>query len=400
MVEIARDVQGVRVAVTGIGVVSCAGVGVEDFWRGLFAPAPLGERRVHSFDAGSLLGEKELRRVDRFAQMALVAADEAITMAGGKDSLLDDPELVGSIVGTGIGGVSTLEREIIVNHEKGSRRVSPFLVPMMMGNAGAAGISMHYGFQGPAETIVTACASGPHAIGAAARLVASGRCDVVIAGASEAGMTPTGMAGFRNMTAMSGRDISQPFAAERDGFVISEGAGILVLESEEHAARRSAKVLSWLVGAASTADAHHITAPAPGGRGAIACMRRAIADAGLTPADIGYINAHGTSTPRNDATEAEAMVSVFGTDGPWVSSTKGVTGHSLAASGAAEAVACVLAILRRQLPPTWGTTQLDPALAPIRLITQGDGVAWEPSSILSNSFGFGGHNGSLVISPA
>jgi 3-oxoacyl-[acyl-carrier-protein] synthase II len=247
--------------------------------------------------------------------------------------------------------------------------------------------------------VSTACAAGTHALVDAAMWIASGRCDVVAAGGSEAAMTPTSLAGFTNMTAMSSRGVSEPFAATRDGFVIAEGAAVFILEAWEVAEARGATVLAEILGGASTADAHHITAPSPGGRGALSCMEIAMASAGLTAADIVHVNAHGTSTPLNDAAEAEAMAKLFGTPGPAVTSIKGVTGHSLGAAGAIEAAAVVESMRRRLIPPTAVTTEVDPELPQIDLVL-GEARGWEPGPTLSNSFGFGGHNGTLVLAPA
>jgi 3-oxoacyl-[acyl-carrier-protein] synthase II len=306
----------------------------------------------------------------------------------------------GVLLGTGVGGLETLETQIVTRHEKGDRRVSPFLVPMMMSNAASAALSMRYGWQGPCETTVTACAAATHAIGNAARLIAYGRCDAALTGGSEAAMTVTGMAGFRNMTALSSAGVSRPFDAERDGFVMSEGAAVLVLEEWSAAEARGATILAEILGAGSSADAHHITAPAPGGGGAIACMEAAIAEAGLSPADIVHINAHGTSTPLNDAAEAEAIAKVFGTSGgPIVTSTKGVTGHALGAAGALEAAAVVLSMQHQLIPPTDGTKAVDPALPQIDLVLD-EPRSWTPGPSLSNSFGFGGHNGCVILGPA
>ena len=389
---------GRTVAITGIGVLACCGIGKEAFWAGLNSPPPEGERRVPGFDPTPLYGPKEVRRVDRFAQFAMAAATMALDDAGGVDALNVDPDRTGVIIGTGVGGLETLEDQIQVRLEKGARRVSPFLVPMMMANAGAAGVSMRFGFRGPCETVVTACAAGTQSVGNAARLIASGRCDVALGGGTEAAMTPTGIAGFANMTALSSSGISRPFDAERDGFVISEGGAVVILEELERARARGAHIYGLLLGAASNADAHHITAPSPGGAGAAACMETAIADAGLTPADIRHINAHGTSTPLNDAAEAEAITKVFGHPGPPVTSIKGITGHSLGAAGAVEAAAVALTIEKRSIPPTWGYEHPDPEIA-IDVVA-GAARDWEPGPILSNSFGFGGHNGCLVIAPA
>ncbi|MEJ5254277.1 MAG: beta-ketoacyl-ACP synthase II [Acidimicrobiales bacterium] len=384
-------------AITGVGVVAPCGIGADAFWSGLLGAPPEGERRVHDFDPSRYFDNpKEARRTDRFTQFALAAAAEALEQSGEPEA---PPKRRGVWVGTGVGGLITIEDQVIVRHEKGGRRVSPFLVPMMMANAAAASISMRYGWQGPCETTVTACAAGTHSIANGARLISSGRCDAVIAGSSEAAMTPTGIAGFTNMTALSTSGVSRPFDRDRDGFVLAEGAAVLVLEEWESAKRRGATILAEVLGSASTADAHHITAPSPGGSGALSCMQLALEDAGVDPADVRHINAHGTSTPLNDAAEAEAIAKLFGTPGPPVTSIKGVTGHSLGAAGALEAVAVVLSILNGLLPPTAGYQNPDPALAPIDIV-HGAPRPWEPGPTLSNSFGFGGHNGCLVIGPA
>jgi 3-oxoacyl-[acyl-carrier-protein] synthase II len=286
----------------------------------------------------------------------------------------------------------------MVFHDKGARRVTPFMVPMIMSNAGAAAVSMRFGFRGPCETTVTACASGTHSVGNAARLIATGRVDVMVAGGAEAGCTPVGIAAFTNMTALSRTGVSKPFDASRDGFVIAEGAGVVILEEWNRAVARGAHIYAELSGAGTNADAHHITAPSPGGPGAATCMEQAITDAGLTPEDIVHINAHGTSTSLNDAAEAEAINKVFGTPGPLVTSTKGVTGHALGAAGAIETVASVLTIAHRLIPPTAGLADLDPEIH-LDIVT-GEPRPWQPGPTLSNSFGFGGHNGCLVITPA
>lgn len=383
-----------RVVVTGMGAVSCCGIGVEAFWEGLFAPAPQRERRVEGFDPARWFDPKEARRLDRFAQFSIVSAVEALEQAGALEA---DPVRVGVIYATGVGGLETLEAQAAVLMEKGPRRVSPFLVPMMMPNRGAAEISMRFGLRGPCETIATACASGTHAIGAAMRAVADGRCDLVVTGGAEAAMTPLGIAAFTNMTALSTSGWSRPFDRRRDGFVIAEGGAALVLEELAHARARGATVMAEVLGAASTADAHHITAPRPDGTGAQACIEIALEDAGLEPGEVAHVNAHGTSTPLNDLAEAEALAKVFGTPGPPVTSIKGVTGHSLAAAGALEAVASVLTIGRGVIPPTAGFEEPDPE---IRLdVVAGEPRAFKPGPILSNSFGFGGHNGCLVVAP-
>lgn len=386
-----------RVAVTGVGVVAPCGIGKDAFWNGLLAPQVGSERRVPDFDPLKWFDNpKDARRADRFTQFAYAAAAEALEQSGEPPY---DPLKRGVWIGTGVGGLMTTEEQVIVNHEKGPRRVSPFLVPMIMANAAAAGVSMRYGWQGPCETTLTACAAGTHSIGNGARLIASGRCDAVLTGSSEAALTPTGIAGFTNMTAISASGVSRPFDPDRDGFVIAEGGAILVLEEWEAAKARGATILAEILGSASTADAHHITAPSPGGVGAVACIRFALEDAGISPDDIRQINAHGTSTPLNDAAEADAIVKVFGENGPPVTSIKGVTGHSLGAAGALEAVAVVLSIQKQLIPPTDGHRSLDPELPPIDVVA-GEPRPWEPGPTLSNSFGFGGHNGCLVIAPA
>ncbi len=386
--------HGRRVVITGMGVLACCGTGLDDFWDGLNGPGMAGEHRVADFDPSAWFGPKDVRRVDRFAQFSVAAADMALIDAG---EIGGDPDRSGVIFGTGVGGLDSLEQQIGVSLEKGARRISPFLIPMMMANAGAANVSMHAGFRGPCESITTACAAGTHSVAAAARLVSSGRCDVAIGGGAEAAMTPVGIGAFTNMTALSSLGISRPFDARRDGFIIAEGAGALVLESLDGARRRGARIYGELLGAASTADAHHITAPAPGGNGAAACMEMAMADAGITPDVVGHINAHGTSTPLNDRSESQAIAKVFGTPGPPVTSTKGVTGHALGGAGAIEAVAVALAIHKRLIPPTAGYEVPDPEMA--LDVVHGTARAWEPAPSLSNSFGFGGHNGTLVIGP-
>ena len=390
---------GRRVAVTGIGVVAPAGIGKDAFWSGLLSPAPNGFRQIEDWDPSPYFDSpKEARRSDRVSQFTLAAAAEALEQAG---EISADPARRGTFVGTGVGGIGTLEEQIEVRLSKGERRVSPFLVPMMMANAPAATISMRYGWQGPCENTVTACAAGTHAIGNAARMVADGRCDVVMAGGAEAPFTPTAVAGFGNMTALSNSGDSRPFDTNRDGFVMAEGAAILVLEAWELAEARGATILGEVLGSASTADAHHITAPSPGGVGAVTCMQLAMDDAGITPDQVRHINAHGTSTDKNDAAEAEAVAKVFGTDdsGPLVTSTKGITGHALGAAGALEAVAVLLAMQHGKVPPTAGLIERDPELPAINIV-EGRPADWEPGPSLSNSFGFGGHNGTLVLGPA
>ena len=385
-----------KVVVTGLGVVTSCGVGAESFWEGLCGSPPEGDRRIENFDPSEYFkNSKEARRADRCTQFAIAAAEMAMQQTG---ELTARADRSGVFIGTGIGGIETLEEQIGILLEKGSRRVSPFLVPMMMPNAATAAVSMKYGFQGPAENTCTACAAGTHAIINASRLIASDRCDVVIAGGTEAAFTGSSIAGFTNMTAFSSEGVSRPFDLDRDGFVMGEGAGILLLEEKEMAQERGAKIYAEILGGASNADAHHITAPSPGGLGAKKCIELALEDSGITSDSVGYINAHGTSTPLNDLGEAQAINSVFGADGPLVSSTKGITGHTLGAAGAIEAVAVVIAMQKSLIPPTAGFANPDPEMPEINLV-HGEPVQWTPAPAISNSFGFGGHNGCLVIGP-
>jgi 3-oxoacyl-[acyl-carrier-protein] synthase II len=388
---------GHRVAITGYGVVAPCGIGKEAFWNGLIGPGFSGSRSIEVQDWDPLPyfeSPKDARRSDRCEQFALAAAGEAIAQSG---SLPYDPSRIGTIFGTGIGGLRTLEEQVIVRVEKGERRVSPFLVPMMMSNASGAAISMRYGFQGPAETVCTACAASTHAIGNAARLIAWGRCDAVVTGGSESAATITALAGFANMTALSSTLVSKPFDATRDGFIMGEGAAVFVLERLDMAIARGAHIVAEIVGAASNADAHHITAPSPGGVGATRCMQLALEDAGLEASDIKQINAHGTSTPLNDSAEAQAIEAVFGDRSVPVVSIKGVTGHPLGAAGALEAAAVLLSIEKSLIPPTAGTTVIDPEMSID--VVMGEPRKWTPGPTISNNFGFGGHNGSVIIAP-
>ncbi len=387
-------IAGRRVAVTGMGAVTCCGVGVDALWEQLLHPTLGGTRSVDDFDPGQWFGPKEARRLDRFAQLAIVASELARSDAG---ELVVDPGRAGVIIATGVGGFETLVEQVLLCDRKGPGRVSPFLVPMMMANAGAANVSMRFGWHGPSEAVVTACAAGTHAVGAAARLVASGRCDVAIGGGSEASIQEVAIGAFTNMTALSTSGVSRPFDVRRDGFVIAEGAAALVLEDMERAIERGARIYAEVLGAASTADAHHITAPDPQGAGAVACMELALEDARLSASDIGHINAHGTSTPLNDLAEARAIHKVFGAPGPPVTSAKGLLGHGLGAAGAIEAVASVLSIFHETIPPTAGLEQLDPEIG--LDVVAGEPRAFPAAPVISNSFGFGGHNGCLVLAP-
>ena len=392
--------SGRRVAVTGLGVVAPAGTGAPQFWNGLLGPGATSGRSIEidGWDPAPYFeNAKAARRADRVEQFSLAAAAEAFEQAGGTDAIGVDPSRFGTIFATGVGGLHTLEEQIQIRIEKGERRVSPFLVPMMMTNAAGAAISMRYGLQGPNETITTACAAGSHAINYAARLIKWGLVDAVATGGSESAGTPTALAGFGNMTALSSSGVSMPFAAGRDGFVMGEGSAVLILEEWSRAEARGADILGEVLGGGSTADAHHITAPAPGGVGAIACMRQALAESGLDPADVRQVNAHGTSTPLNDAAEADAISEVFGRSAVPVVSTKGVTGHALGAAGALEAAALLLSMQHGLIPPTANTTECDPEMS-IDLVI-GSPRPWTPGPAISNNFGFGGHNGSVVLTP-
>ncbi len=388
---------GHRVAITGLGVVAPCGIGKDAYWNGLMGPGITNTRSLEITDWDPqpyFDSPKDARRADRVEQLALAAAAEAFEQAGVMNV---DPARFGTIFATGIGGLHTLEEQVTIRLEKGERRVSPFLVPMMMANASGAAISMKYGLQGPNETICTACAAGTHAIGYAARLIAWGRCDAVATGGSECAATLTSLAGFGNMTALSSTGSSKPFDTTRDGFVMGEGAAVFILERYDLAVARGATILGEILGSASNADAHHITAPAPGGTGAIACMNLALEDAGISASDVKLVNAHGTSTPLNDAAEAAAMTHVFGARGVAVTSGKGVTGHALGAAGALEAAQVVLSMQHKLIPPTAGTTEIDPTMS-IDLVI-GAARPWVPGRAISNNFGFGGHNGSVVIGP-
>lgn len=400
MIE-SRD--GRRAVITGVGVVAPCGIGAVPFWAGLAEPVePTVVRPVPGFDPGAHgLTRVEARRIDRFAQFAIAATAEALGDAG----LLDrtgtlsgiDGDRAGVLIGSGIGGALSWESQVNRLRDRGERAVSPLTVPMVMPNAAAGTVSMRWGLRGPCETVATACATGTHAIGNAARWIAAGRADVVVAGGAEACLTDTNLAGFGNMRALSASGLSRPFDLGRDGFCAAEGAGVLILEEAGRAAARGARVYAEVAGTASTADAHHLTAPAPGGRGALACMRLALADGAVAPGEVTHVNAHGTSTPLNDAAEADVIARLFAPGRPAVTSIKGITGHSLGAAGAIEAVAVALSYAHEALPPTMGTADLDPAMD-IDLVLRPR--AWRPAPVISNSFGFGGHNGTLLFVPA
>lgn len=407
-----RDSQGrPRVVVTGRGLCTPAGQSVDALWsalldgKSLAGPVTLFDAADHrvsiacevrDFDPESVVGVKEARRTDRVALFALAAAGQALAEAG---DLQTDPARVAVVAGSGIGGIRTLEDQVALYTERGPDRVSPFLVPMMMPNAAAATIAIHHGFTGPNLAVATACATGANAIGEGFRLIRDGRADVVVCGGTEACVSPVALAAFARMGALSknpdAAGASRPFDVDRDGFVMGEGAGFVVLESLEHAAARSARSYGEVLGYAANCDAHHITAPRPDGAGAVACIEAALADAGVDAAQIGHVNAHGTSTPYNDAAEAEALAKVFGSGAVPVTSIKGVTGHLIGAAGAVEAIATLLSVEQGVVPPVANFASTD---LPV------DVVAGEPRSIerraaLSTSFAFGGHNAALVFGP-
>jgi 3-oxoacyl-[acyl-carrier-protein] synthase II len=383
-----------RVVVTGVGVISAAGVGVEDFWKGLGVAPAAGLREVAAWDPEPWIPKREHRRMDRFTQFALVATMEALAQSGGLDHV--DPNRVTVGVATGIGGLPSLE-ELITEAYTEDPRPSPMLIPMMMCNAAAATISIKYGFGGQATTPVVACAAGGQAIMDTLRQIQWGYADAGIAGGAEGAVREPTIAGFRAARALSTSMVARPFDRDRDGFVLGEGAGILVLEEREMAMTRGATILAEVLGAAATADAHHITAPHPGGDGAERAVRLALVDAGVEPDQVGYVNAHGTGTDLNDRTEGEVVARIWTERQPAISSIKGTTGHALGASGAIEAVASVLALDRSELPPNVGLSTPDPDI-PLTDIVMSH-RSWTPAPVVSNSFGFGGHNTAVVIGP-
>lgn len=390
--------EGRRVVITGVGVLAPCGIGAEAFWAGLSRAAePETNRRVDDFDPAEWgLKHVEVRRIDRFAQLAIAAASLARRDAGIEAHSPYDPYRCGVMMGTGIGGAYAWESNAEVLMNKGAKYVSPLVVPMVMPNAASANVSIRSGFTGPVETITTACAAGTHAVGHGARLIAAGRADVVLAGGSESCQTPVVSNGFLNMKALSPSGVSRPFDVARDGFCAAEAAAVLVLEEYEAAKARGATIYAEIVGTASTADAHHLTAPSPDGTGAIACMRAALDDAGVDADEVTHVNAHGTSTQLNDAAEAIAVKEVFGSNRPAVTSIKGVTGHSLGAAGAVEAAALALSYRHRELPPTMHVSELDSDLD-IDVVLESR--PWDPAPAVSNSFAFGGHNGTLAFRP-
>ncbi len=406
-----------RVVVTGVGAITPVGNDVATTWRALLActsgTAPITKfdaekfpvrfaAEVKGFDPLAYMDRKEAKRADIYTQYAVAVAIEAMTDANLVDHPGLDPDRVGVIVGSGIGGLKSFEEQHDVYRDRGPSKISPFFIPMFIADIAAGIVSMRFNAKGPNYATVSACATSAHAIGDAFRTIQYGDADVMITGGAEATVTPMAIGGFANMKALSERNdspetASRPFDRERDGFVMGEGGGIVILEELTHAQRRGARIYAEIAGYGATGDAHHLTAPAPDGEGAQRAMKRAMADAGLTPATLQYINAHGTSTPANDKNETRAIKAVFGEHARDlnVSSTKGATGHMLGAAGAVEFIFSTLAVRDGQIPPTINYQNPDPECD--LNYTVNAPVTRNVTAALSNSFGFGGHNVSLAV---
>src|SRR5438270_1826578 len=406
-----------RVVVTGMGAITPVGNDVAATWRAIAGGVSGGAEitkfdhstfpvhfacEVKGFDPLLYFERKEAKRADLFAQYALAASVQAMTDAGLEDPTKYDPERLGVIIGSGIGGLKTFEEQHDVYRERGQSKISAFFIPMFISDIAAGLVWMRYNAKGPNYATISACATSAHAIGDAFRTIQYGDADLVITGGSEATVTPMAIGGFANMKALSERNespetASRPFDATRDGFVMGEGGGIVILEDLSHAAARGAHIYAEIVGYGATGDAHHLTAPAPEGEGAQRAMRRAMKDAGVTPADVDYINAHGTSTPANDLNETKAIKAVFGDAVKHVnvSSTKSMTGHMLGAAGAVEFIFCALASRDCVVPPTINYEHPDPELD--LNFTPNKAVKRDVKLSLRNSFGFGGHNVSLAV---
>lgn len=408
-----------RVVVTGIGAITPIGNTAEDYWNGLLGGVSGADSitlfdaskfktqfacEVKGFDPVAYLDRKEARKVDRFTQLAIVSSDEAIKHAGiSKDNV--NPDRTGVIFSSGIGGLLTFQEEVMAYAKgDGTPRFNPFFIPKMILDIAAGHISMRHGFRGPNFAVVSACASSTHALIEAFHYIKLGKADVMVAGGSEAVVCDAGVAGFNAMKALSERNddpktASRPFDKDRDGFVMGEGSGAVVLEELEHAIRRGATIYAEIAGAGATADAYHITAPHPEGLGALNVMRASLEEAGMQPEDIDYINVHGTSTPLGDIAETKAILGVFG-DHAYnlsISSTKSMTGHLLGAAGAVEAIACINSVIHDIVPPTINHFTDDDGLDP-----KLDFTFWKPKqrtvrAALSNTFGFGGHNASIIV---
>ena len=402
-----------RVVITGLGSVTPLGVGARTLHEGWLARRSGIESGLGvctDFTPTDFMTSKEVRRSDRFSQLAIAACAEAIGDAGWDAAEPPcAPDLVGCVIGSGIGGMYTFEQSCDVLRDRGPARVSPLTIPLIMGNAASGLLAMRHGLHGPVFGVMSACASGSHAIGAALRMIQAGDADAAIAGGSEATLTPLAKAAFAAMEATSPTGVCRPFDARRDGFVMGEAAGVLVLESEELAVERGARILGEVRGYAATADGHHLTAPDPTGARAALAITRALRDAGVDPSELDYVNAHGTSTPLNDRSETSALKQALGEHAMRipVSSTKSAIGHSLGAAGAVEAIATVLALRDRVAPPTLGYEQVEEGLdldyvpdgpRPLRVRSNGAGPAAAVG--ISNSFGFGGHNAVLCLTGA
>jgi len=405
-----------RVVITGLGVVSPLGNNVDVFWENLIA-GKCGVEKITSFDATpfdtqiaaqvkdfdptpAFPSPKEIRRTDRYSQFGVYAAWQAL-----KDSGLDltktDPDHIGAFIGSGIGGLQTTSEQLKILFERGPGRLSPFMIPMLISNMASGLVSMYLNLRGPNFATCSACATANHAIGEAWRTIKMGDANVMFAGGAEATIVPIGIGGFCAMRAMSTRNdapqkASRPFDKERDGFVMGEGSGIVVLEELEHAKARGAKIYAELAGYGNTADAHHLTAPSPGGEGASRCMKQALRNGGLNITDITYVNAHGTSTPQGDIAETQAIKTVFGDYARklMVSSTKGATGHMLGAAGAVETIVCVKAIETDTVPPTINYEVPDPE-CDLDYVPN-TARKTKVNAIVNNSFGFGGHNATIT----
>jgi 3-oxoacyl-[acyl-carrier-protein] synthase II len=389
----------VSVAVTGRGVVTSLGEGADAFFDALAGGASGivdGLSVASDFDPERHMDPRVARRTDRFAQFGVAASDQAATEAALAEC---DPDRVAVILGTGIGGLITLQEQCTSFLARGERGVSPNFVPMMMPNAAAGAVAIRLGLHGPGFSVASACATGAHAIGEGMRMIERGTADVVVAGGTEAALTSLCIAAFRRMGALSSDGVSRPFDARRDGFVMGEGAGVLILEREEHAQARGATVYGRIVGYGASNDAFDMVQPDELGVGALIAMRAALADAGAGPEEVGFISAHGTGTPINDRVETLAIRTMFGADAPPISSTKSAIGHLLGAAGSTEALVCIEALRRKLLPPTINYSERDPD-CDLDYLVDGARAAPDVRLALSNSFGFGGQNACLAIAAA
>jgi 3-oxoacyl-[acyl-carrier-protein] synthase II len=410
-----------RVVITGMGAITCLGLNVNDFWNGLLEGSSVADiatkcditdiaskvaYEIKNFDVTNYIDKKEAKRMDEFVHYAYAAGLEALTDAGlmKDEQVLDnfDKTRTGIIIGSGIGGFNTMRDQLRTLENKGPRRVSPFFIPMVIANMASGQCSIKWGFRGPNYTVTSACATGNHALSTAYYILERGDADIMVTGGSESGITDAGMAGFANARAMSRRNddpktASRPFDIDRDGFVIGEGAGILILETEEHAKKRGAKIYAELLGVGMGADAHHITEPRDDGAGAKQSMMNALKDAGLDVNDVQYVNTHGTSTPKGDKAEIKCIKDVFGEHEKQmkVNSTKSLIGHLLGAAGGVEAIATVKSIENNKLHPTINIFNQDPECD--MDVVPNKAIDFEVNNAISNSFGFGGHNCTVVF---